>query len=162
MPDITWTLSLRESGNAVDTHVTVNGIRGDSLEAVPTNRDSTVLDFSHDIANTSTYRTRFEIARKLLEYAHQPVFGPEGDYEGTPWYRENIPPAAPVDSQVVQLSPSEDLRDLSFGGVWALVTGGREQDVTFNPKLELELFVLAADEDYTYRTDVESALGEAI
>lgn len=162
MTDATWTLSMRESGQGSDTVVDVNSLRGSDVLEVRRDDTQTVrLDFSYDVAGWTDNRTRFETARKLLAYAHTGARGV--DDGGIPWYREKLPESAPVDSQVVELSPSSDLSDLSFRGVWAIVVGGQaDAPLGVNPVLQLDLFVLSEDSDYADRSAVEIDLGESI
>ena len=156
----TWTLSLREAGNASDTTVVTNGLTGEVIEATPSREDTATLLFSGPVAGEPAARTRFETARQLLDYAHTGVRGVDDD--GVPWYREKLPAAAPVDSQVVQLSPSADVAALSYEGVWAVVIGGQATNLTYSPRLELDLFVLAEAGEYADRSAVESNLGERL
>lgn len=156
----TWTLSLREAGAGSDTDVVVNGTTGEIVEAVPGRDATATLLFSGPIDGEPDARERFETARQLLDYAHTGTRGLDAD--GVPWYRERLPAAAPVDSQVIRVAPAADVAQLSFEGVWAVVVGGQAQNQTFSPRLELDLFVLAAGSEYADRGAVLSALGEVL
>ncbi|QLH82456.1 hypothetical protein [Halosimplex pelagicum] len=160
MADPTWMLSLREADAGSDTDVVVNGTTGDIVEAVPGRQETATLLFSSPVDGEPAARQRFETARQLLEFAHTGARGRDDD--GVPWYRERLPAAAPVDSQVVRLAPSVDVAAKSFRGVWAVVVGGQAANQTFSPRLQLDLFVLADEDDYADRSAVEDALGEVL
>lgn len=81
---------------------------------------------------------------------------------GEPWYRERLPPSAPVDSLVVPVDAPADINE--DRSLWAIIVDG--EDVS-NPlgssrRVDLTLFVLAERSDYTDRSAVEAAFGDEI
>jgi len=76
-----------------------------------------------------------------------------------PWFREQLPAEAPVDSLVVGLEPPADLgRD--HPGVWALVQSVTDQTPPSESRyiLEFELVTLAELTEYTDHAAVKAAL----
>jgi hypothetical protein len=97
----------------------------------------------------------------MLDYLD---FADAADYGLTeanvPWYREQLPARADVDSLVVQLEPSTELSSYDVPGFWGLVTGGDDSRETTlsQERLVLELFVLADSDQYTDHTAIETDL----
>lgn len=81
---------------------------------------------------------------------------------GEPWYRERLPPDAPVDSLVVPVDAPDDIaEDRSH---WGIVVDGedRTNPVSSQRRVDLTLFVLAERDAYETRADVEAAFGDEI
>lgn len=96
--------------------------------------------------------------RKYLDWADAAGYG-QG-VNNVPWFRNQLPTGAGVESLVLGMKPNSDLRDRSVNGLWGLVTGGRDarNNTLTNWQLELTCFVLADWDAYDSHAAVESDL----
>jgi hypothetical protein len=101
--------------------------------------------------------TRYVAARELLEYAGAAATGT--DIESVPYYREQLPARASIDSALVALVPSAGLQATpDVRGVWGVVVGGEDGSRAALSSFEvtLEVFILAEYGDYDGRQAVET------
>jgi len=148
--DYRWTITRKNA-----TGLTAGGNIAASPPTVTRGQPATVeFLFRPETTSSSAYSG-------MLEYLD---FADAADYGLTeanvPWYREQLPARADVDSLVVQLEPSSDLSSYDVPGFWGLVVGGDDSRETTlsQERLVLELFVLADAGQYTDHADIESDL----
>lgn len=136
---------------------TVDGLR-DSPTPTWTWGEETSLRFKFE---ESDVETRYHA---LLEYVRDAGLATTTVYNtrGRARYEERLPAAATVSSLVVALEPGSDVIDVD--GVWALVTGGRDESrpVTGTRELSLRVVPLALRGTYADRQAVEDALGTGV
>lgn len=115
-------------------------------------------------ANGATYggvvddeTERYRQLRDFGDYAGAAATGTSQTH--VPWYREQLPSSAPVDSEVVALEPAPAIAD-TVPGFWGLIV-----DVTDETRptltghtLALELVVLAERGEYADHTALENDL----
>jgi len=99
---------------------------------------------------------RFLALRDFIEYSDR------GDYgrgiEGEPWYRERLPPGAPIASLAVPIEPQTTDSKGVYEGVWAFVTGGEEPIRNGPPyRVVLNVAILADRGEFATRSDLETA-----
>jgi len=148
--DYTWTITRK---NASD--ITAGANIADGPPTITRGQTASVkFLFQPETTSTTAYGA-------MLDYLD---FADAADYGLTeaniPWYREQVPSRADVDSLVVQIEPSSDLSSLDVPGFWGLVTGGedsRETSVS-HEQLVLELYVLADAAQYADHTAIENDL----
>jgi len=148
--DYSWTISRK---NATD--ITAGANISQNPPTVTRGQPATVeFLFRPETSSSSAYSG-------MLEYLD---FADAADYGLTeanvPWYREQLPARADVESLVVQLEPSTELSSYDVPGFWGLVTGGDDSRETTlsQERLVLELVVLADADQYTDHTDIENDL----
>lgn len=113
--------------------------------------------YSGTTATGSGALARYVTARELLEYAGAVATGT--DIDSVPYYREQLPTRATIDSALVGLVPSADLRATpDVRGVWGVVVGGEDgsREALSSFELTLEVFILAEYDDYNGREAVET------
>jgi hypothetical protein len=111
----------------------------------------------YDEGSGSGSLNRYTAARQYLDYAGSVATGT--DVDNVPWYREQQPPRATVDSPLVALVPSPELRATAeIQGVWGVIVDGADESLPALSSFELtfEVFVLAEYADYADRAAVET------
>jgi len=106
------------------------------------------------------YTDRYKSLREYGDYAGAAATGMSANHR--PWYREQLPPAAPVDSIVVRLSPGDGIE--TAPGFWCLL-----QDVTDDTalyenyaRITFNAVMLAEASEYATHSDIESALADTL
>jgi hypothetical protein len=100
---------------------------------------------------------RYRAAREYLDWAGANATGTT--ITSVPWYREQLPSRADIDSTLVALVPSVDLRDEHrVPGLWGVITGGSDGTLPSLTGFEvtLEVFVLAELREYDDRAAVKT------
>jgi len=148
--DYSWTISRK---NATD--ITAGANISQNPPTVTRGQPATVeFLFRPETSSSSAYSGMLE----YLDWADAADYGLTE--VNVPWYREQLPARAAVDSLVVQLEPSTELSSYDVPGFWGLVTGGDDSRETTlsQERLVLELVVLADADQYTDHTDIENDL----
>lgn len=145
MPDVTWTIRTKSNGD-----ITADGL----LEGPPSSygrAEEVSLPFRFANSNEAAY----ESLRDYLDYAGASATGETVTH--VPWYREQLPGRASVDSEVVAIIPSTDI---DLPGLWGLIVGGEDQTNApmTNHVIVLDLFVLAEFSEYADHAAVEQDL----
>ena len=148
MTDTTYTLV--QKGTAPD--LTATGVIAGRRRIVP--RRGQEVSYTFDFADGGD----FAELREYLDFADAAAYGTS--ITSVPYFREQLPSAAPVDSLVLKIVPSADLRGETVDGVWGLVVGGSDDRLPSltRPRLTLNVFVLAEASEYADHTAVFDAL----
>lgn len=120
----------------------------------PTFQRGATVTLPIETAGESEYDSLLE----FLEYDASVVVRRGLADNGTPWFRERIPDAAPVETYLVDVDPPADaLTD----GFWGLIVGGVDQTpgAEFGERwLSLDIFVLAKLGEYADKAAVRDDL----
>lgn len=106
------------------------------------------------------YKTRYNRLRKYGEYAGAAAHGTSANHR--PWYREQLPPSAPVDSIVVAIEPGQAIEDTP--AFWALLTDITDDtDLMQNyARVTFRAVMLAEVSEYPTKSGLESALADTL
>jgi hypothetical protein len=148
--DYTWTITRKNNSD-----VTAGAYIAQNPPSI-TRGQSTSVEFLFRPETTSS--SAYSGMLDFLDFADAADYGLTE--ANVPWYREQLPARADVDSLVVQLDPSTELSSYDVPGFWGLVTGGDDsrESTLSQERLVLELFVLAAADQYTDHTAIETDL----
>ncbi|WP_323192423.1 hypothetical protein [Halostella sp. PRR32] len=142
----------------VDVSYDVGGIVGDALAdpSAPTLQRGQEISLTLEFAE-GNLPTEYNAVRDYLAYPQAVTTGTTD--QGVPWFREQLPSIAPVNSQLVQVSPSAR-SGAGFEDFWALIVGGSEASTAYPNRraVDVSLFVLGTTAEYATETDVRNAL----
>jgi hypothetical protein len=134
-----------------------------AADAGDVNQYSLPYSFNYQFPSESLgFAERYRDVLDYLDYRGEDVVRYGLSDRGEPWYRERLPPTAPVDSLVVPIDAPADIQE--DRSLWAILVDG--EDVS-NPlgssrRIDLTLFVLAERSEYADRSAVEAAFGDEI
>ena len=151
-----WLIHLREAGETADTEVKPNRLAPIYPSLQRGGRVRLTFGFEGDEIPNTSYITRYETVRQLLDHTNAVTWGVDAD--GIPWYEEDLPPTASLDSNIIKLAP-ESQPDF-VRGMWALAVEG--EDLTrfvADANLRFDLVMLAEDTEYATREELEAAIG---
>lgn len=151
--------------NSGDTHTIPSGASESWAEAT-VEADGTLTQQSGStltIVGSTTQADRypnFQGLKPYLDFADAAAYGL--DVNNRPWYHEQLPATASVDSLVLGFEPNTELREQTVDGVWGLVTHGEDERnlPLSNWWLTIDVFVLGRFEAFSDRTAVEDKLQE--
>jgi hypothetical protein len=148
--DISWRIETEAFGT-IDSDAL--------LDEVPEYRrgESRTYTFSFEPSVAPGDADDYRAARQFLDWAGANATGTA--VNSVPWYREQLPPRADIDSTLVALVPSADLQDGNrVRGVWGVITGGEDGTLPSLTGYEVtfEVFVLAEYDEYADRAAVKS------
>lgn len=145
MTDISWTIHTDEHGA-----LTFPGAIGSSMPTFGASKTVSLQLFAQSSADDE-----FQTLREYARYSNESTTNTGTDIRGKPWYHESIHPAADFTSALVRVEPGVDVGDLRDW--WCLITDASIQTnvVGSDPRITLELYVLAEGDDYNDREFVE-------
>lgn len=111
--------------------------------------------------NGTLIETGGDNLEEMQDYAdHAGAFATNVTLNNTQKYREQIPTDADVDSIMIGLEPSDNLKSRGVNGIWGLVTGGSDlrTPALTNPIYSVDIQILAEFSDYDNHAAVESDL----
>ncbi|UBF23385.1 hypothetical protein HATV-3_gp35 [Haloarcula tailed virus 3] len=106
----------------------------------------------------TTYGSIIELLNDFDNYAGS--VATQEMLDGTIKYKEQLPVGAPVNSLLIGIKPSDDIRSQGVAALWGLVTDvvdTRPRALSIN-RFEIEVTVVSTFDEYATRSDVTSNL----
>lgn len=153
MPSPHWTL---ETASGL---ILVSSVLGELDARVPGREIQPRLWFAPEPSAASSMTERWQAVEDYIAAANETTIRTGRRADGTPYYREETTGFPAVDSFLVSLTPESG----GSTGVWAVITGGRDQSTVTRDRLqwELSLVVLTADSGES-RSTIESTYSDPL
>lgn len=148
-----------------DTPITIDGIVADGLIREPytlTAGTEQPLNLVFQPSNREAgHESRHDNLLEYIEYANGPPVKTGISYHGVPYYREDVPNRASIDTFVVDVVPGSGV---DLDGFWGVVTGGEDTRSTSGVvrRLRLDAFILAKYSEYDSKSDVQAEFGSSV
>lgn len=104
------------------------------------------------------YTDRYKTLREYGDYAGAVATGMSANHR--PWFREQLPPEAPVDTLVVRVSPGPGIE--TAPGFWCLLMDITDDTELFEnyARVTFRVKMLAEASEYATHADIETDLGD--
>lgn len=151
MTDITWDFTD-------DTQtITVDGVHGTTTN-ITVGETVTLTVFLEPGGSSSGHLSAYQSFKDYEQYLNEKAVDFGTDYEGQPWYRYTLHPAATINSYLFKIQPGADVT--SAYAFWGLLVGVEDQSrlVGAGEQLALEFAVLADTDEFSTRGGVQDSL----
>lgn len=107
-----------------------------------------------------SFTDRYKDLREYGDYAGAAAHGSSANH--TPWYREQLPPGAPVDTIVVQVTPGPGIE--TANGFWGLILETTDNTALMEnyARITFRFKMLAEASEYATHSDIENDLADTL